>query len=336
MSSLTTTHSRLNPLTKEWVLVSPQRMKRPWQGQVEKREAAEKIDYDPKCYLCPGNKRANNKNNPQYEGIFVFENDFPAIMKLSENEIENHAWKQARNESGTCKVICYSDKHGETLSDISEIGMQSVISTWISEFDTLIAKENIQNVQIFENRGEVMGCSNPHPHGQIWATSNIPNEVAIEDKTQAEYYKNNTCSLLEDVIKYELNAKERIVLSNEHWLVIVPYWAMWPYETLVLPRRKIATLSECGESEQKSLGSIWQELLKKYDKLFDTTMPFSCGWHQAPKTSANRDAWHAHAHFYPPLLRSATVKKFMVGYEMLGSPQRDLTPEVAANNLLNC
>ncbi len=327
-------HRRRNPLTGEWVLVSPHRARRPWQGAVERLPAATRPAYDPKCYLCPGNARAEGATNPAYRGTFVFDNDFPALLRDSPATAEHTpAWKQAETESGICRVLCYSPRHDLTLSDLEPGEMRGVVRMWVDQFAELSAQPDIGYVQIFENKGEVMGCSNPHPHGQIWATRGVPNEVAKEDRAQAAYRREHRTCLLCEVAAHELAAKERMVLANGEWVALVPFWAVWPFETLVLPRRHAATLLDLDAAQREGLADLWQGLLRCYDALFEVTMPFGCGLHQAPRGGEDHEAWHLHAHFYPPLLRSATVRKFMVGYEMLGGPQRDLTAEQAAERL---
>lgn len=327
-------HRRRNPLTGEWVLVSPHRARRPWQGAVERLPAATRPAYDPKCYLCPGNARAEGATNPAYQGTFVFDNDFPALLPDSPATAERApAWKQAETESGVCRVLCYSPRHDLTLSDLGPAQMRAVVEMWVDQYAELSARPDIGYVQIFENKGEAMGCSNPHPHGQVWATRGVPNEVAKEDRAQAAYLREHRSCLLCEVSAHEHEAKERMVLDNGEWVALVPFWAVWPFETLVLPRRHAATLLELDAAQLEGLADLWQRLLRCYDALFQVTMPFSCGFHQAPRRSEDHEAWHLHAHFYPPLLRSATVRKFMVGYEMLGGPQRDLTAEQAAGRL---
>lgn len=328
-------HRRKNPLTDEWVLVSPQRMSRPWQGQVERADNESAVEHDPACYLCPGNARAGGSANPDYKGVYVFDNDFPALLggNVRRPAATDQAWKTAQADSGVCRVICYSERHDLTLAELAEPAMLAVVDTWAEQLDELMSVQEITSVQIFENRGEVMGCSNPHPHGQIWASSVVPNEIIKEDRCQADFLTTRHECLLCAVARDELEAGERIICSNSDWVALVPYWAAWPFEALVLPRRHIATITELNLSERKSLVSIWQRLLRAYDALFQVRMPFSCGWHVKPEAPRIEESWHAHAHFYPPLLRSATVKKFMVGYEMLACPQRDLTAEAAAQRL---
>ena len=334
-------HKRLNLLNNEWVLVSPHRTQRPWLGKEEEVNKTEPIAYDPKCYLCPGNLRAGGAVTPKYEGTYVFDNDYAALLPRKEDEKgesfnSKYAWMQAEREDGICRVICYSGNHSKLIKDMTLPEVETVIHVWQAQLKDLESVPYINYVQIFENRGSIMGCSNPHPHGQIWATHGIPNEVKKEDAGQANYLEKNQECLLCDVLSGELECQERIIFDNEDWVVLVPYWAIWPFETMMLPKRHIASLHDLSEREVSNLAITWTSLLKVYDKLFGVMMPFSFGWHLAPKNTQNREAWHLHAHFYPPLLRSATVKKFMVGYEMLGNAQRDITPEKAAERLREC
>jgi UDPglucose--hexose-1-phosphate uridylyltransferase len=327
-------HRRCNPLTGEWVLVSPHRTQRPWQGQLEPSPAEASVTFDPECYLCPGNTRAGGVKNPSYKHTFVFDNDFAALRpetpsgELRENEL---LW--AESEAGRCRVVCFSPRHDLTLArmDVDDIG--SLVDTWCEEFTALAAEPNVRAVQIFENRGAMMGCSNPHPHGQIWANETVPNELSKEVFRQREYFEKHNSSLLEDYLKLELRKQERVVCSNEHFAVVVPFWAVWPYETLLLSRRRVGSLPELREEEREGLAQILRQVAIRYDNLFKTSFPYTMGFHQPPTDGASYPGFHLHAHFYPPLLRSATVKKFMVGYELLAMPQRDITPELAAKQL---
>lgn len=328
-------HRRRNPLTGKWVLVSPNRSARPWHGKVETTEDRASLpEFDPDCYLCPGSIRANGERNPLYDGIFVFDNDFPALMYGVKTSFENTPpWKQGMTETGICRVICYSPFHNISAADLDDASLLAVIDTWKDQIVALMSIPGINYVQIFENRGIIMGTSNPHPHGQIWATGSIPSDVESEDRHQAKYLHDNETCLLCDVQKHELSAGERIVIENDHWTVLVPYWAEWPFETMLLSKHHSASLIDLDNEQKVSLAGIWKRLLRTYDNLFDTVMPFSSGWHIAPADPRDMKSWHLHAHFYPPLLRSADIRKFMVGYEMLAEPQRDITPEEAAERL---
>ncbi len=327
-------HRRYNPLVEQWVLVSPHRTQRPWQGQVEKLPPQERPTYDPGCYLCPGNSRAGGVSNPDYADTFVFDNDFPALLPESDAAaVDGPPWMRAEPETGTCRVVCFSPRHDLSLGSLDTGAVRRVIDTWADEVATLMAREDIGYVQVFENRGAMMGCSNPHPHGQIWATRNPPNEVAAEDTAQARYRAEHGEPLLGAVLRGELAAGGRVLFDGGEWVALVPFWAVWPFEALLLPKRQTACLTELDADQRDDLAEAWPRLVRCYDALFGVEMPMSSGWHGAPERSADRDAWWLHAHFYPPLLRSATVKKFMVGYEMLGGPQRDITAEAAADRL---
>jgi UDPglucose--hexose-1-phosphate uridylyltransferase len=327
-------HRRYNPLTGEWLLVSPQRAQRPWQGQVEKRPPDERPAYDPGCYLCPGNARARGIRNPEYTSTFVFTNDFSALLPEEPPPAEmEHPLLTAQGLSGTCRVICFSPRHDLTLPEMDPADIRLVVDVWAKQ--TAELGQTYRWVQVFENKGAMMGCSNPHPHGQIWAGDALPNEPAKEERQQRAYFGECGRVLLVDYAKIELAREERLVLVNEHWLVVVPFWAIWPFETLLLPRRQVRRLPELTAVERESLARILKRLLIRYDNLFETSFPYSMGWHGAPYgvPDGDDDHWQLHAHFYPPLLRSATVKKFMVGYELLAEAQRDLTAEQAAARL---
>jgi UDPglucose--hexose-1-phosphate uridylyltransferase len=326
-------HRRYNPLTGEWLLVSPHRAKRPWQGQVEKRPPAQRPAYDPGCYLCPGNQRAGGLQNPDYESTFVFTNDFAALLPAEPPATEaRHPLLAAQGLSGTCRVICFSPRHDLTLPEMDPASIRRVIDVWAEQ--TAELGQKYRWAQVFENKGAMMGCSNPHPHGQIWAGDALPNQPAKEDRQQRAYFAEHGRALLCDYAKLELDQEKRVILANDHWLVIVPFWALWPFETLLLPRRHTGRLSDLSDTERDSLANILKRLLTRYDNLFETSFPYSMGWHSAPYDARDDGAhWQLHAHFYPPLLRSATVKKFMVGYELLAEAQRDLTAEQAAVRL---
>lgn len=329
-------HRRFNPLVRDWVLVSPHRARRPWLGQVDKPASVQLPAYDPTCYLCPGNERAGGVRNPQYEQTFVFENDFAALLPTSENIGESalHSLLIAEPETGICRVICFSPRHDLTLPEMSVEDIQSVIQTWQAQSADLGARADILYVQVFENKGAIMGCSNPHPHSQVWATAHIPNEPSKELVAQREYFLENGRSLLSDYLNEENQLSERILASNAHFTVLVPYWAVWPFETLIIAHRPgLARLTEMTPEETEGLAEMMKFLTVRYDNLFEVSFPYSMGFHQAPFDGQAHPEWTLHAHFYPPLLRSAEVKKFMVGYEMLAMPQRDITPEVAAERL---
>ena len=326
-------HRRLNPLTGEWVVVSPHRMQRPWQGQREAKAASAALAHDPNCYLCPGNLRAGGARNPDYPHTFVFDNDFPALKADAPTDGESDGLLVAEGEPGLCRVLCFSPRHDLTLSGMTVADIERVVDVWIEETITLGNLPDIASVQIFENRGEMMGASNPHPHGQIWATRHPPNELEKETHRQGDYLLQHGRPLLLDYLEQELKDGERVVLGNDHFCVLVPFWATWPFETMILPRRRIGGFDEMSAGEKTSLAEALSELTKRYDKLFDAPFPYSMGFHQKPTDGALHAEWQMHAHFYPPLLRSATIRKFMVGFEMLGSPQRDLTPEAAAARL---
>ncbi|MDG2915917.1 galactose-1-phosphate uridylyltransferase [Bisgaard Taxon 10/6] len=325
-------HRRYNPLTDQWVLVSPHRAKRPWQGQQEKVNEEQKPTHDPNCYLCPRNKRITGEPNPDYRKPYVFRNDFSALLQDTPAPEENidplFRTAPARGES---RVICFSPDHSKTLPLLTVDEINEVIKVWQQQLQEL--GQTYPWVQIFENKGTAMGCSNPHPHGQIWANSFLPNEVAREDINQRKYYQQQGSVLLVDYAKRELEQKERIVVETEHWLALVPYWAVWPFETLLLPKTHVKRLTELSAEQAQDLAVILKKLTTKYDNLFETSFPYSMGFHAAPFNGEDNEHWQLHAHFYPPLLRSATVRKFMVGYEMLGESQRDLTAEQAAARL---
>ena len=327
-------HRRYNPLTGEWILVSPHRTKRPWLGQVEKRAPEVRQRHDPNCYLCPGTERAGGVVNPDYTGTFVFENDFAALLTHGpQAEFGVDSFFRIQPETGICRVICFSPRHDLTLPEMELPDIRRVVDVWGEQVTELGARPDIAYVQLFENKGAMMGSSNPHPHGQLWASHRVPMLPALEETHQAEYFAEHGSPLLMDYLAAEVAAGERVVVENAHWVVVTPFWGVWPYELLLLPRRHVLTLPELTNSERDALAEILKRLLTKYDNLFETSFPYSMGWHGAPTDGGEYPHWQLHAHFYPPLLRSATVKKFMVGYELLANPQRDITPEQAATKL---
>ncbi len=327
-------HRRYNPLTGEWILVSPQRTKRPWQGKVEQYSHIASAEYKSDCYLCPKNKRANGEINPDYYSTFVFDNDFSALKSNVPDSIINESeLLKAKSEKGICRVVCFSPKHNLTLAELEQAEIVTVIKTWQDEYSTLASKSFIKYVQIFENKGEIMGCSNPHPHGQIWAQETIPNEPAKEQINQLKYFNEKKKTLLSDYINLEMQKQERIVFENESFILLVPFWAVWPFETMIITKRPVSNILQLNEKEIGQFADILKITTVKYDNIFNVSFPYSSGIHQSPTDGIDHPEWHLHMHFYPPLLRSATIKKFMVGYEMLGEPQRDITPEKSAEIL---
>ncbi|MBI4871339.1 MAG: UDP-glucose--hexose-1-phosphate uridylyltransferase [Candidatus Riflebacteria bacterium] len=327
-------HRRFNPLTRQWVLVSPQRTHRPWQGQVEARPPEHRPRYEPGCYLCPGNVRAGGERNPDYQRTFVFDNDFPALLPdRGPASFEVQGLLLAATEPGLCRVVCFSPRHDLTLARMSGQTVRAVVDVWAAQVEEVGARPSVGYVQIFENRGEMMGASNPHPHGQLWATASVPNEPATEQASLDDYRARRGHCLLCDLGDLEARVAERLVLASRYFLVVVPFWAIWPFETMVLPRRHVASLEQLDEAERDDLARTLVRLTATYDRVFEVSFPYSMGFHQRPTDGQEHAEWHLHAHFYPPLLRSATVRKFMVGYEMLGMPQRDVTSESAAARL---
>ncbi len=327
-------HRRFNPLTREWVLVSPHRTQRPWQGQMEKTARPPAKRYDPDCYLCPGNSRAGGARNPQYTGTFVFDNDYAALKpdtprdRFAQNDL-----LVAEGEPGICRVVCFSQRHDLTIANMQVPELRAVVDTWVEQYGDLGSRPFINYVEMFENRGAMMGASNPHPHCQIWSSCSLPNEVLKEQQSQLAWREEHGACLLCQYLKAEQNARDRLLDENDTWVVVVPFWAVWPFETMVLARRHTTALDQLDDAERTGLAEILQRLTARYDCLFEVPFPYTMGFHQRPTDGAPHDEWHLHLHFYPPLLRSATVRKFMVGFEMLGTPQRDLTPEAAAQRL---
>lgn len=326
-------HRRYNPLLDEWVLVSPHRAKRPWQGQQESVPSDTRREYDPACYLCPGNRRANGEHNPNYEKIFTFNNDFPSLLNDAVEPPTTGNLFRLQPERGINKVICFSPRHDLTLAEMETADIAKVVAEWQKQYNEIGQIDYIRHVQIFENKGAVMGCSNPHPHGQIWAQSDIPSLVHRTQQQLWHYFAQHQRSLLADYLADEIRRSERMVYENEHFAVLVPFWAVWPYETMIISKRHVASLADLTAEEINGFADAISVITIKYDNLFCTSFPYSSGIHQAPTDAGEHPEWHMHMHFYPPLLRSATVRKFMVGYEMLGEAQRDLTPEQSALRL---
>lgn len=332
-----TSHRRLNVLTGEWVLVSAHRSERPWQGQQEHIAEEQKLAYQPECYLCPGNTRVSGHSNPDYKSVYVFKNDHAALLENDSIEFQQDDLLHAKSEAGDCRVICFSPRHDLTLAHMPVSEIAKVVDVWAEQYQEIGKRDDISYVQIFENKGAVMGCSNPHPHGQIWSQESIPDEPRKELKNMRDYYDcHGQTPLLTDYVALELKQAERIVCGNEHFVVLVPYWATWPFELIVLPRQQLSSLLDFSVEQKRALADVISQLNIKYDNLFETSFPYSAGIHQAPVDGRDYPECTFHMHFYPPLLRSASVKKFMVGYEMLGGPQRDITPEKSAQMLKQC
>ena len=327
-------HRRFNPLTREWILVSPHRTQRPWQGQVERVQAASEPAYDPECYLCPGNPRAGGVRNPEYQSTFVFENDFAAMRQdTPAGGYREGGLMIAEAEPGACRVVCFSPRHDLTVAKMSAEALRLVVDTWVAQYEELGGLPHIGHVEIFENRGEMMGCSNPHPHCQIWANQTLPTEVAKEQAGQLAYREARQACLLCDYLRLELCTGERIVCQNDSFAALVPFWAVWPFETMVIAKRHLTAIDHLDAAGRSGLADILGSVTRRYDNLFAVSFPYSMGFHQRPTDGDEHTEWHLHAHFLPPLLRSATVRKFLVGYELLAMPQRDITAETAAARL---
>jgi UDPglucose--hexose-1-phosphate uridylyltransferase len=332
----TTPHRRWNPLLREWVLVSPHRTQRPWLGKVDKITPSPAIQYDPECYLCPGNVRAQGLRNPAYTETFVFDNDYPAMMpNVPPNDLDEDGLIVARTERGICRVVCFSPRHDLTIPLMPQDAVSKVIQLWVQQYQELGSLPWVKHVEIFENRGALMGASNPHPHGQIWANGELPNIPVRELAAMRAFFAGNQQCMLCEYLRLEIADGERIVCENEGFVALVPYWAVWPFETMILSRRHLASLAGLREREQAGVADILRRLTIRYDNLFETAFPYSMGFHQQPTDDEAHPEFHLHAHFFPPLLRSATVQKFMVGYELLAGPQRDITAEGAAARLRN-
>jgi UDPglucose--hexose-1-phosphate uridylyltransferase len=328
-------HRRWNPLTREWVVVSPHRTHRPWQGQVDDAPRSAP-SYDPSCYLCPGNARADGACNPAYTGTLVFDNDFAALdprTPAGEYDLEGRGLVRAQAERGLCRVVCFSPRHDLTLASMAPAAIRAVVEVWTEQECELGGRDGVAYVQVFENRGAMMGASNPHPHCQIWATEHVPNEPAKETLSQSEYERRTGGCLLCDYLALEEKTSERVVIEGESFAALVPFWAVWPFEVMVLAKRHCARFADLASNERDELSALLQRLTALYNRVFQADFPYSMGFHIAPSDGNRHPGWHWHAHFYPPLLRSATIRKFLVGFEMLGSPQRDITPERAAARL---
>jgi UDPglucose--hexose-1-phosphate uridylyltransferase len=327
-------HRRHNPLTGEWVLVSPQRTDRPWQGQMEDVNQEHRPEYDPECYLCPGNSRVGGLRNPSYTNTFVFENDFAALRPdTPQGKLDEGGLLVAQAEQGVSRVVCFSPRHDLTIAGMEVAALRRVVDTWRDQYVELGSLSFVNWVQIFENRGAQMGASNPHPHGQIWANANAPNESLKEDQAQREYHTKHGSCLLCDYLTLEIESGERLICANDSFSALVPFWAVWPFETMIISKRHTTGLDDFNEAERNAFAEILKRLTGSYDKLFQVSFPYSMGFHQRPTDGRAHPEWHFHGHFYPPLLRSATIRKFMVGYELLAMPQRDITAESAAQRL---
>lgn len=328
-------HRRFNPLREQWVLVSPQRTERPWQGQTSKQVVGERLRYDPACYLCPGNPRAGGITNPKYTGVFAFDNDYPALLSAGGESDggSSEGLLIAESEVGRCRVVCFDPDHSLTLSQMKTEAIERVVKVWMEETEDLGSASEINYVTIFENRGAMMGSSNPHPHCQIWATGHVPDEPLLEGASQLKYFGKHGRTLLSDYREQEMDLGERVVCENESFVALVPFWAVWPFETIVLPKTSVQSFTEFTSMQTAGLADLLKRMTTRYDNLFKSSFPYTLGFHQRPTDGQTHEEWDFHGHFYPPLLRSAEIRKFMVGFEMLGMPQRDITPEKAAEML---
>jgi UDPglucose--hexose-1-phosphate uridylyltransferase len=327
-------HRRWNPLLQEWLLVSPHRTNRPWLGHVSKQSVPQQLRYDPTCYLCPGNERAQGARNPAYEQIFVFDNDYAALLPENPHqEYDEEGLIAARTERGLCRVICFTPRHDLAIPRMTTAQIRPVVDAWVEQYLDLGSRPWIRHVQIFENRGAIMGTSNPHPHCQVWANGELPNVPAREQSAQVQYRQQHRVCLLCAYLEIETKRAERLVCENDEFVALVPYWAVWPFEVMVLSRRHLPSMAELKDEERTGLADILRRITVRYDNLFETAFPYSMGFHQQPTDGEPHPEWHFHAHYFPPLLRSATVQKFMVGYELLAMPQRDITAETAAARL---
>ncbi len=328
-------HRRFNPLQREWVLVSPHRTERLLLGRVEKIQKPPAFTFDPNCYLCPGNQRAGGARTPPYTQTYVFDNDFPAMLpEVASIQFDTAGLLVGKSEQGICRVMCFSPRHDLTVARTSVPELRGVINGWAEQYSALAQIPWINHVQIFENCGELLGASNPHPHCQIWANASLPNLPARELASLRQYHAEKRSCLLCDYLKLELQLNVRVVCQNDAFAVVVPFWAVWPFESLVLSKRHLASIDQLSAGERDLLGDILRRITIRYDNLFETAFPYSMGFHQKPTDRGAYDEWHFHAHYFPPLLRSASIQKFMVGYELLSAPQRDVTPESAANRLV--
>ena len=334
MPEPTTPHRRYNPLTGEWVLVSPQRLERPWQGQVETGGRETRLAYDAACYLCPGNLRANGERNPAYTGTFAFDNDFPALVSGAAAPADaGDGLLRSEPAAGRCRVLCFSPRHDLTLAEMGAAAIRGVVDAWAAETDALGSDPSIRYVQVFENKGAMMGCSNPHPHGQVWATSYVPLTPSRKLETQRVWLERHGSDLVGDYLAEELRLGERIVCRNDSWVALVPYWAVWPFELMLAPVRRVPDLPSLESRERDDLADLLRRVSVRYDNLFRASFPYSMGFHGRPTDGAEHAEWRLHAVYFPPLLRSASVRKFLVGFELTAEPQRDLTPEEAASRL---